>query len=70
MDIPHDKSYPADAVQCHGCGGHGCSACGKRGWVAAGDANGRHCLRVDCGKPIPPAHVAVYCSNECALKDA
>jgi hypothetical protein len=68
MDIPREKNYPPDAVQCHGCGGHGCSVCGKRGWVSADDPHGRLCLF--CDKPIRPAHVAVYCSNECALRDA
>lgn len=68
MDIPRDKKYPDDAVQCDFCGGHGCSACGKRGWLPAGAAHGRRCLA--CETMIPPAHAALYCSNECALSDA
>lgn len=67
IDIPKDKNHPADAVQCNGCGGNGCAMCGDKGWLFAGDSNGRVCLK--CKKPIPPAHVAVYCSNECALQD-
>ena len=70
MDIPRDKDYPADAVQCNKCGGWGCSVCSNKGWVPPGHSIGRHCYREDCNNPIPPAQVAVYCSNDCALADA
>lgn len=70
MDIPKDKNYPADAVQCNTCGGHGCETCGGKGWLSAGDPNGRLCEREECDNPIPPSQVAVYCSNQCAAADA
>jgi hypothetical protein len=72
MNIPKDKNYPPDAVQCDICGGHGdaCRVCGEKGWLPAGHPKGRHCEREGCGKPIPPTQVAIYCSNECAAMDA
>ena len=70
MDIPRDKNYPADAAQCDGCGGHGCEICGHKGWLPAGHPKARKCYRDECANFIPPAQVAVYCSNECAFKDA
>ena len=71
MDIPKDKTYPVDSVQCDGCGGNGCQACNDRGWLTPKDhSNGRRCMNSSCNKPLHPTHVAVYCSNECALKDA
>lgn len=70
MDIPADKDYPANAVQCDGCGGHGCEVCKKKGWLPAGHRLGRLCHRKGCGTFIRPAHVAVYCSDACALQDA
>lgn len=70
MDIPKDKTYPPDAVQCDECGGLGCPTCGDKGWLPAGHKNGRKCERPGCEKPIPPGQVAVYCSNECAYEDA
>lgn len=70
MDIPKDKTYPVDAVQCGDCGGHGCDTCGQKGWLPHGHQKGRKCAREECGQPLPPGHVAVYCSNECAIADA
>jgi len=71
MDIPKDKDYPNDSVQCNNCGGTGCSVCDERGWLTPQDnPYGRRCMYETCNNPIPPAHVAVYCSNECALNDA
>ncbi len=70
MDIPKDKNYPASAVQCDECGGWGCTTCRDKGWLPAGHPKGRKCAREECGNPIPPAQVAVYCSNECAYADA
>lgn len=69
LDIPKDKSYPSDAIQCNGCGGHGCSTCYGKGWLPAGHIMGRICINSTCNRPIPPDHSAVYCSNECALDD-
>jgi hypothetical protein len=69
MDIPRNKNYPSDAVQCDDCGGHGCETCHGYGWLPKGDPHGRTCERRDCIEPIPPAHVAVYCSDECAFLD-
>ena len=71
MDIPKDKNYPADSVQCDGCGGHGCETCGDRGWLTPlGHSRGRRCENGACGAPLDPGHVAVYCSNRCAADDA
>lgn len=69
MDIPKDKSFPPDAVQCDMCGGHGCQTCQEKGWLPKGHRDGRTCERPGCDKPISPAQVAVYCSNECAYED-
>lgn len=70
-DIPRDKDYPASAVQCHACGGLGCSACDNRGWFADPEhPGGRRCEWTACGKQLAPGHVAVYCSNACAAADA
>jgi len=72
LDIPRDKSFPVDSVQCDGCGGLGlnCYFCDMRGWLTpASHRYGRRCLNPGCGKPLRPNHVAVYCSNECALTD-
>ncbi len=70
MDIPKDKSFPRDAGQCHGCGGNGCKECEDKGWLPAGHAGIRVCELEVCSNPLPPGHVAVYCSNECAHADA
>lgn len=70
VDIPANKNYPHDAVQCDDCGGHGCATCDGDGWLPFGDPNGRECERGLCENPIPPSQVAIYCSNECALEDA
>jgi hypothetical protein len=68
VDIPKDIAYPPGAGQCDGCGGHGCGACDGKGWLPAGHPGARRCER--CGGVLPPPHVAVYCSNECARADA
>ncbi len=70
MDIPKDKNYPSDAVQCNGCGGHGCATCEDKGWLPAGHKGGRTCENAECNMPLPPNHVAVYCSSGCASADA
>jgi hypothetical protein len=70
MDIPKDKGFPLDAVQCHECGGWGCEVCDKKGWLPKGHPKGRTCHRDGCTNAIPPAQVAVYCSNDCALADS
>ena len=71
MDIPRDKSYPANSVQCNSCGGHGCVECDERGWFTPKDhPNGRKCENSECNKPLEPDCVPVYCSNDCALDDA
>lgn len=75
-DIPKDKNYPADAVQCDDCGGNGsfgltvCLTCHDKGWLPAGHIRGRTCARDGCTNPIPPGQVAVYCTNSCAFEDA
>ncbi|KKW43679.1 MAG: hypothetical protein UY97_C0005G0020 [Parcubacteria group bacterium GW2011_GWB1_57_6] len=69
--IPKDKNYPPDSVQCDPCGGHGCEVCLGRGWlVPQNHPAGRHCMNGACDVPLSPAHLAVYCSNQCALDDA
>lgn len=70
MDIPRDKSCPPDAVQCDGCGGHGCKVCDYKGWLRKGHPRGRLCENPNCRNPLPPHHVAVYCSDGCAMDDA
>lgn len=70
MDLPNDRDYPADAMQCDECGGWGCNTCGDKGWLPHNHPRGRRCFRDGCGRPIPPSQVAVYCSNECAFEDA
>lgn len=70
-DIPKDKSYPPDSVQCDGCGGNGCRLCDDKGWLTpANHTNGRVCARHECSKPLPPDNYAVYCSTDCAFWDA
>lgn len=70
-DIPKDKNYTADAVQCDHCGGHGCEDCEQKGWLTPSDhRDGRRCGHILCNKPLAPNHIAVYCSNECAFEDA
>lgn len=70
MDIPRDKDHPADAVQCDACGGFGCPSCCDRGWhVPMDHPAGRRCANEACRAPLRPSHVAVYCSNDCALRD-
>jgi len=32
--------------------------------------DGRRCMNENCNKPLRPAHVAVYHTNECASADA
>lgn len=71
MDIPKDKTYPEDSVQCNGCGGNGCQDCGGKGWlVPQNHPNGRRCANDECAKPLHPTSVPVYCSNDCASADA
>ena len=71
LDIPKDKNYPEDSVQCNHCGGRGCYRCDRRGWLTPrSHPNGRKCEREACSKPLPPDHFAVYCTNECARMDA
>ena len=71
MDIPKDKNYPSDSVQCDNCGGWGCDQCEDRGWFTPKNhPGGRRCERPQCENPIPPDQIAVYCSNQCANDDA
>jgi hypothetical protein len=70
MDIPKDPNYPFDAVQCDGCGGHGCEKCKQRGWFTMANGWTRRCWRDACRKPLHPAELAIYCSVACALADA
>ncbi len=71
MNIPKDKNYPVDSVQCDGCGGFGCQACNDKGWLSPKDhPKGRRCANSACNKPLHPTHAAVYCSDQCALDDA
>ena len=69
-NIPRDKSYSEDAIQCDGCGGFGCENCHNSGWVAPNSPHARRCYKDDCNNPIPPYQIAVYCTNECAWADA
>lgn len=69
-ELPRDKNYPWNAVQCDGCGGHGCRTCEQRGWLPHGHPRARRCARQGCGKRLPPDRWAVYCSPRCAMLDA
>ena len=80
-DIPADKKYPKDSVQCDACGGAGikrignllggCVVCAGKGWLTPKThPDGRKCKREACKKPLPPNHVAVYCKNKCARLDS
>lgn len=70
-DIPKDKNYPTNSVQCNSCGGHGCEDCDDKGWLFPIDhPNGRRCENEKCNLPLFPNQVALYCSNQCAFKDA
>lgn len=71
MNIPKDKSYPKDSVQCDNCGGNGCNTCDQKGWhVPSSHPKGRHCAREGCDNPLHPTQIAVYCSDDCAFLDA
>ena len=71
MDIPRDKTYPVESVQCDGCGGHGCQKCDNRGWLTPQDhLGGRRCQYLKCNRPLPPTQVSVYHSDECVILDA
>lgn len=71
MDIPKDKNFPENSVQCDNCGGHGCDRCIQKGWLTPKDNPfGRWCERSGCLNTIRPDNVAVYCSNRCASLDA
>ena len=73
MDIPKDKNYPTDSVQCDECGGWGlgCEVCDNKGWLTPQNhPKGRRCLYLPCSKPLDPAQIAIYDSNDCALNDA
>jgi len=77
-DIPRDKWFPPDSVQCDDCGGHGCVTCDNTGWLTPSThPKGRRCSNDFCvsgpGRtlgPIKPDCVAVYCCSECAIEDA
>ena len=74
MDIPRDKNYPTDAVQCNDCGGTGgiskdCVTCEAKGWLPNGHPRGRKCYNDSCESVLSPSHIAVYCSNACAQDD-
>lgn len=70
-NIPKDKDYPDDSVQCDECGGWGCEECEERGWFTPSNhSKGRKCRNDECNKPLAPNHLAVYCSISCALADA
>jgi hypothetical protein len=70
MNIPRDKDYPDGAGQCHDCGGHGCATCEGKGWLLKGHPKIRKCHRDECGNPLAPDWVPVYCSGQCAMMDA
>ena len=70
MNIPKDKDYPADAGQCNDCGGHGCATCDQKGWLPKGHPKIRKCSLEECGTPLAPDWVPVYCSGQCAMMDA
>lgn len=71
MDIPKDKKFLDDSVQCNHCGGHGCKTCNDKGWLTPKThPDGRTCEKEGCDNPIPPDQIAIYCTNQCAFDDA
>ncbi|KKS74844.1 MAG: hypothetical protein UV57_C0004G0020 [Parcubacteria group bacterium GW2011_GWD2_43_10] len=71
MDIPKDKNYPSNSVQCDDCGGLGCETCNDKGWLTPkSHPHGRKCRYEPCNKPLHPTQVAVYDSDSCALNDS
>jgi hypothetical protein len=70
IDVPKDKHFPLDSVQCDSCGGNGCDVCGDKGWLTpANHPIGRRCEYAGCNMPLAPYSVSVYCSNVCADDD-
>jgi len=52
-----------------------CPKCGKlcmrnRPHNCEGQPQARRCYNDACGQELSPSHVAVYCSNSCAMDDA
>lgn len=70
LNLPKDKDYPPGAGQCDACGGTGCVICSHKGWLPWAHPRIRLCFRDGCGNALRPDSVAVYCSNECAGRDA
>ena len=71
IDVPKDKTYPPDSVQCGNCGGKGCQVCDNRGWLTpVTNPNGNRCMYGLCNKPLPPNQTGVYCCDKCAANDA
>jgi len=71
LDIPKDKNYPQNSVQCDNCSGYGCKICDDKGWLTPRNhPNGRRCAYYECNSPLDPDHTAVYCRNQCAIDDA
>ena len=69
MDIPKNKDYPKDSVQCGECGGLGCALCMDKGWLTPKDHRlGRLCRKPDCNTPLAPNQF-VYCSDKCMHDD-
>lgn len=76
IDIPRVKKYPPGAGQCDDCGGFGiredgeCRTCEGNGWVPHAHLRSRRCALRSCRNPLKPESVAVYCSDDCAYRDA
>lgn len=69
LNIPRDKTYPPDAVQCRACYGWGCRSCQDRGWFPHNDPRGLICTRRGCFKPVPAGQLLNICSDACRDAD-
>lgn len=66
-----DTVHTHTGANCAGCdAGNRCEVCKGLGALPPGHDRIRKCDNIDCQAPLLPDHVAVYCSNECAWRDA
>lgn len=66
MNIPKDRSFSLDSVQCGGCRGFGCHKCDYKGWLTPKNhLNGKRCAYPACGDPLHPTCSRIYCNGKC-----
>lgn len=64
------ESEPDTGTQFAGGDGGRCVECKGLGALPPGHDRIRKCDNIDCQAPLLPDHIAVYCSNKCAWRDA